>query len=194
MSTGNCLNDAIAQCHAAIILFSKRTLGSEWVEIEAACLYHRVHTDCDFTLIMATEPLSVERVREEIRRVMLPGPPLPDETPAEPYCSDDTAMPPPEVRLLIHYAALALGEAGPWVQPGPPHALPAALAAGLPQPVEESALGLELRGDSGGLVLHLIEPVPGGPQIQVPGPLPVRLHVAPADAPRARAIAAWLSA
>jgi len=51
-----------------------------------------------------------------------------------------------EAQILAQYAALALGDSGRWVQPGPPQALPAALAARLPPPIALAELGCELHG------------------------------------------------
>jgi len=93
----------------------------------------------------------------------------------------------PEARLLAQYAALALGEAGSWVQPGPPAALPPRLADQLRRlpPLDadddELHLGCELRWDAAGrvLVLHLSEPGAARQHIALPTPVPARLHVAP---------------
>jgi three-Cys-motif partner protein len=93
----------------------------------------------------------------------------------------------PEARLLAQYAALALGEAGSWVQPGPPAALPPRLADQLRRlpPLDadddELQLGCDLRWDAAGrvLVLHLTEPGAARQHIALPTPVPARLHVAP---------------
>jgi hypothetical protein len=92
-----------------------------------------------------------------------------------------------EHRLLARYAALALGDAGSWVQPGPPAALPPRLEAQLRRlaPLDadddELELGCELRWDAAGsmLVLHLPEPAVARQHIDLPTPVPARLHVAP---------------
>jgi hypothetical protein len=90
---------------------------------------------------------------------------------------------PEEARLLAQYAALALGDAGSWIQaatrPAPPQALPAWLAAKLPPPISSAELGVEIRHDpERGQVLHLVAPDAAAEHIQFPSPLPARLHVA----------------
>jgi len=86
-------------------------------------------------------------------------------------------------RLLARYAALALGDGGDWsaeAQPGWPEALPAWLQGRLPAPLAQARLGVEVRWDeTGGQVLHLVEPREGEPAVELPGPLPGRLHLAP---------------
>ncbi|HYN78738.1 MAG TPA: hypothetical protein VES73_13215, partial [Lamprocystis sp. (in: g-proteobacteria)] len=92
-------------------------------------------------------------------------------------------------RLLARYAALALGDAGDWsAVAGHPDALPAWLQGRLPPPLGRAGLGVVLRSDHPQqLVLQLVEaPADSGlagdagvPVIDLPSPLPGRLHVAP---------------
>ena len=86
-------------------------------------------------------------------------------------------------RLLARYAALALGDGGDWsaeAQPGWPEALPAWLQGRLPAPLAQARLGVEVRWDeTEGQVLHLVEPREGESAVELPGPLPGRLHLAP---------------
>jgi len=88
-----------------------------------------------------------------------------------------------EARLLAQYAALTLGDGGGWTQldkgPGQPQALPAWLAAKLPDPVGAARLGVEIRHDARhGQVLHLVKPEGEGAAIDFPSPLPAWLFVA----------------
>ena len=88
---------------------------------------------------------------------------------------------PNEARLLAQFAALALGDAGQWVRPGCPEALPAWLAAKLPPPIGQAELGVEVRYDAlHGQALHLIpaDTAAASQRIAFPSPLPARLHVA----------------
>ena len=91
-----------------------------------------------------------------------------------------------KARLLARYAALALGDGGDWsgtvsAEPGAPDALPAWLSNRLPPPLARARLGVELRWDGQGVqVLHLVDPRDAEPCIELPSPLPGRLHVAPA--------------
>jgi len=85
-------------------------------------------------------------------------------------------------RLLARYAALALGDAGDWSEcAGAPDALPSWLDSKLPPAPSRAKLGIQVRGDENrGYVLHLVEPSDGLSAIELPTPLPGRLHVAPA--------------
>ncbi len=85
-------------------------------------------------------------------------------------------------RLLARYAALALGDGGDWSAAplGAPDALPAWLNDRLPPALAQARLGIEVRSDgSDQQILHLVEPPSEGPVIDLPSPLPGRLHVAP---------------
>ena len=86
-------------------------------------------------------------------------------------------------RLLARYAALALGDGGGWSARslGDPEALPPWLADRLPPPLAEAHLAVEVRADDGERqVLHLVAPADASTAIELPSPLPGRLHVAPA--------------
>jgi hypothetical protein len=84
-----------------------------------------------------------------------------------------------EARLLARYAALALGDTGAWLRPGPPAALPERLADRLPKPVGQSDLGVEIRWDADhGQVLYFTDARDGEETIRLPSPLPGSLHVA----------------
>jgi len=84
-----------------------------------------------------------------------------------------------EARWLAQYAAQALGDAGAWVNPGPPTAPPRWLAEKLPAPQENSELSVEIRHDSEhGQMLHFLAPQADLPTLRFTHPLPARLHIA----------------
>ncbi|MGH7703875.1 MAG: SUMF1/EgtB/PvdO family nonheme iron enzyme [Gemmatimonadales bacterium] len=86
---------------------------------------------------------------------------------------------PTESRLLARYAALALGDAGNWMQPGQPEALPPWLAAKLPEPIGQAELGVEVRYDARhGQALHLVAADAANERIAFPSPLPAGLYIA----------------
>ena len=117
-----------------------------------------------------------EATRIDLARLAKRVLPLVIPSPTPPH-----APPPREAQLLAHYAALALGDAGDWAQPGPPRVLPPALAARLPAPFGDDArLGCELRYDeqTGKQLLYLSDSSDPDTTIRFPGPLPGRLHIA----------------
>lgn len=87
--------------------------------------------------------------------------------------------------LLARYAALALGDGGDWsaahaAGTGAPEVLPAWLQERLPPPLAQTRLGVEIRWDDiHGQALHFVDTRDGEPAIDLPSPLPGRLHVAP---------------
>jgi formylglycine-generating enzyme required for sulfatase activity len=86
-----------------------------------------------------------------------------------------------EALWLAQYAALALGDAGAWVQPGEPQALPDWLRVKLPDlpaSIPKAELGLEIRADGSNQVLHFIAADKAKERIPLPSPLPAQLHVA----------------
>ncbi|WP_200284617.1 SUMF1/EgtB/PvdO family nonheme iron enzyme [Rhabdochromatium marinum] len=88
-----------------------------------------------------------------------------------------------KARLLARYAALALGDGGDWSgEPvGAPEALPDWLKGRLPPPMAQSRLGVEVRRDDAGPpVLHFVPATGEEAGIELPSPLPGRLHIAPA--------------
>ena len=92
-----------------------------------------------------------------------------------------------EAMLLAQYAALALGDAGVWVQPGPPQALPEWLKVklpNLPASIPKAELGVEIRADGRNQVLHFVAADKSVNSIPLPSPLPAQLHVA-SDGPGA---------
>ncbi|MCX7108793.1 MAG: hypothetical protein NTX45_01445 [Proteobacteria bacterium] len=95
-----------------------------------------------------------------------------------PYGGDDL-----EAKWLIKFAALALGDAGDWMNPGLPQALPEWLEAKLPKlppHIPKAELGVETRTDGRNQVLHFIaaDQVESKNRIPLPSPLPAQLHVA----------------
>ncbi len=95
-----------------------------------------------------------------------------------PYGGDDL-----EAKWLIKFAALALGDAGDWMNPGLPQALPEWLEAKLPKlppHIPKAELGVETRTDGRNQVLHFIaaDQVEPNNRIPLPSPLPAQLHVA----------------
>ncbi len=86
-----------------------------------------------------------------------------------------------EAKWLAQYAALALGDAGAWVQPGEPQALPDWLRVKLPDlpaSIPKAELGLEIRADGRNQVLHFVAADKAKDRIPLPSPLPTQLHVA----------------
>ncbi len=85
-----------------------------------------------------------------------------------------------ETSVLARYAAIALGDANHWIEPGEPKTLPTSLAKKLPQPITASALLAEVHEDGdNGQVIHFTEAAESNSAIEFATPLPARLFIEP---------------
>ncbi|MFM8441991.1 MAG: SUMF1/EgtB/PvdO family nonheme iron enzyme [Methylococcus sp.] len=100
----------------------------------------------------------------------------------------DAGVLPDEVRLLSHFAALALGATGTWARLDDTLApLPDWLAEVLPPLAGAAELGVEVRYDAKlGQVLHLPAAHPDLPALPIPGPLPAYLWISADNRPPMR--------